>query len=195
MPVLDGYQATQAIRSLPDDAYRQVPIIALTADTLDEIKKHTESPLFTDVITKPFVPEDAQRKIVRHLSPAPPASTMLPVRVSLKKLNKLFRNELPSIQLFMEETVRELKDLRRKFSQAMLNRDETAMVNLNHKASFMLDLLMLYELKDYLRICLVLVMDQVATEQLEEARQRGETMTDQVIASLENHLQQMNWQQ
>ena len=194
MPVMDGYQATQAIRSLPNDAYRQVPIIALTADTVDEIKKHTESPLFTDVITKPFVPEDAQQKIIRHLSLAPPVSDVPPVQISLKKLNKLFQKKSSSIRMFMEEAVRELKDLRRKFSQALLKRDETALVNLNHKTSFMLDLLTLYGLKDYLRNCLVLVMDQVATEQLEEARQRGEAMIDRAIASLEAQLRRMEGQ-
>ena len=188
MPVMDGYQATQAIRSLPNDAYRQVPIIALTADTVDEIKKHSESPLFTDVITKPFVPEDAQRKIIHHLSPATSASDVPPVQVSLKKLNTLFKKDSTAIRLFMEEARRELKDLRREFSQALAARDEMALVNLNHKASFMLDLLTLYDLKDYLRVCLVLVMDQGAPELLEEARQRGETMMDQAIASLETQL-------
>ena len=162
MPVMDGYQATRAIRSLPEDVYRQVPIIALTADTVDEIKKHTESPMFTDVITKPFVPEDAQRKIMRHVS--------------------------PSVAV---EAVAELKRMRRNFSQAMPTQDETALVNLNHKASFMLDLLALYDLKDYLRLCLVLVMDEVDADTLEEARQEGEAMIDQAIASLEAHLRQM----
>ena len=191
MPVMDGYQATRAIRSLPDDAYRQVPIIALTADTVEEIKKHTESPLFTDVITKPFVPEDAHRKIIRHLSPPPAVSDLPPVRVSLKKLNKLFQKDVLSIRTFMEETIRELNDLRRKFNQALPTRDETALVNLNHKASLMLDLLALYDLKDYLRICLALVMERVATEHLEEARRRGEGMIDQAIASSEEQLRRM----
>ena len=68
MPIMDGYQATEAIRSLPNDAYRQVPIIALTADTVEEIQKHAESPLFTDIITKPFIPEEAERKIIHYLS-------------------------------------------------------------------------------------------------------------------------------
>ena len=192
MPVMDGYQATRAIRSLPHDAYRQVPIIALTADTVDEIKKHTESPLFTDVITKPFVPEDAQRKIIRHLSSVAPASDIPPVQVSLKKLNKLFEKDSSSIRMFLEEAVREMKDLRRKFGQALSTRDETALVNLNHESSFMLELLTLYDLKDYLRLCLVLVMDQVASELLEEARQRGEAMIDQAIASSEEQLRRMN---
>ena len=193
MPVMDGYQATRAIRSLPDDAHRQVPIIALTADTVDEIKKHTESPLFTDVITKPFVPEDAQRKIIRHLLPLSDGTDEpATAKASLKKLKKLFEKDSPSVRLFVEEAVAELKRMRRNFSQAMPARDETALVNLNHKASFMLDLLALYDLKDYLRLCLVLVMDQVDADNLEDAHQEGEAMIDQAIASLEEHLQQMD---
>ena len=70
MPIMDGYQATEAIRSLPNAAYQQVPIIALTADTIQELQKHVESSLFTDIITKPFIPEEAERKIIHYLLPS-----------------------------------------------------------------------------------------------------------------------------
>ena len=65
MPVMDGYQAAKAIRALPDKNYEQVPIIALTADTMSELKKYSEASLFTDVLTKPFDAQDLQKKIIR----------------------------------------------------------------------------------------------------------------------------------
>ena len=67
MPVMDGYEATRQIRALPDNAYRQIPIIALTADTGQEVVAHAEAALFTDVITKPFDPDSLRKKIVQYV--------------------------------------------------------------------------------------------------------------------------------
>ena len=64
---MDGYQAAKAIRALPDAYYQQVPILALTADTQQEVTKHAEASLFTDVIVKPFNPEELQQKIARYV--------------------------------------------------------------------------------------------------------------------------------
>nr|WKN35413.1 chemotaxis protein CheB [Tunicatimonas sp. TK19036] len=66
MPLMDGYQAAQAIRQLP--GYKKVPILALTADTVHEVKKHPEAALFADVITKPFDSQDLRQKMIRYAS-------------------------------------------------------------------------------------------------------------------------------
>ena len=39
MPGLDGYQATQAIRKLPDPKKAGIPIVAMTANAFEEDKK------------------------------------------------------------------------------------------------------------------------------------------------------------
>ena len=36
MPVMNGYEAATAIRALPDERYKKVPIIAMTANAFDE---------------------------------------------------------------------------------------------------------------------------------------------------------------
>ena len=36
MPVMDGLEATKAIRALPNSALRRIPIIAMTADAFAE---------------------------------------------------------------------------------------------------------------------------------------------------------------
>lgn len=52
MPVMDGYDATQSIRSQP--AYSQLPVIALTADADTESRERAREIGFTDYLTKPI---------------------------------------------------------------------------------------------------------------------------------------------
>ncbi|MBC7741836.1 MAG: response regulator [Bdellovibrionaceae bacterium] len=60
MPVLDGYKATEQLRN---QGYT-VPIIALTAHTVDEVKQKCITAGYTDVISKPFDVQKFLTKIV-----------------------------------------------------------------------------------------------------------------------------------
>ncbi len=65
MPVMDGFQATKAIRSW-DSPKSQVPIIALTANaTRNDIEKCLAAGM-NDCIAKPFTPEDLFRILIKH---------------------------------------------------------------------------------------------------------------------------------
>ena len=39
MPIMNGYEATRAIRALEDPALRSIPIIAMTANAFDEDRR------------------------------------------------------------------------------------------------------------------------------------------------------------
>ena len=54
MPVMNGYQASQEIRSLEDKALAEIPIIALTANAFDEDKKEALSYGMNAHIAKPL---------------------------------------------------------------------------------------------------------------------------------------------
>lgn len=59
MPEMDGYESTAAIRLFNKD----IPIVALTAASFDNMRQVLIEKGFSDVIQKPFVPEDLYRKI------------------------------------------------------------------------------------------------------------------------------------
>lgn len=67
MPVLDGLGATRAIRALPDTKRSQVPIIALTADALPELREEYMASGLNDYHIKPIDWDALNAKILRHL--------------------------------------------------------------------------------------------------------------------------------
>ncbi|NQZ07100.1 MAG: response regulator [Algicola sp.] len=67
MPQMDGYEATRQIRLLEQDSELLTPIIALTANALDDAKSCCLEAGMNDFITKPFVIENLYEVIIRQL--------------------------------------------------------------------------------------------------------------------------------
>lgn len=64
MPVMDGYEATERLRARGET----LPIIALTASTPGEVEAGTQKAGLTDIVVKPFNPEDLYRVISHYLA-------------------------------------------------------------------------------------------------------------------------------
>jgi signal transduction histidine kinase/CheY-like chemotaxis protein len=67
MPVLNGYDATQRIRT--DLALTELPIIALTAGALGSERDRAQAAGMNDFIIKPFDAPSLVRSILRHVQP------------------------------------------------------------------------------------------------------------------------------
>ncbi|AYL94730.1 ATP-binding protein [Mucilaginibacter celer] len=63
MPEMDGYQTTRAIRELPGEQYKTLPIIALTASAMLDIQDMAFTVGMNDYVSKPFNPNELHRKI------------------------------------------------------------------------------------------------------------------------------------
>ena len=61
MPEMDGYQATKEIRKFNSN----VPIFALTASTIDELDVDIYTLGMNDILTKPFIPEEFHKKLLK----------------------------------------------------------------------------------------------------------------------------------
>ena len=57
MPVMNGYEATRAIRALDRPDARRVPIIAMTADAFEESVRTAQKAGMDDYVTKPIDPQ------------------------------------------------------------------------------------------------------------------------------------------
>jgi signal transduction histidine kinase/CheY-like chemotaxis protein len=64
MPVLNGFDAAMEIRKLPDAQKATVPIIALTASALTDIREKVFSSGMNDYVSKPFKPDELKEKII-----------------------------------------------------------------------------------------------------------------------------------
>ena len=73
MPVLDGYEATRAIRALDRPDAAAVPIIAMTADAFDESIQAAREAGMNAYVTKPVEPEMLYAAVAQALSRRPDA--------------------------------------------------------------------------------------------------------------------------
>ncbi|GET33979.1 hypothetical protein PbJCM13498_28420 [Prolixibacter bellariivorans] len=67
MPEMDGLEATLHIRKLSDEKIQKIPIIALSAATMDETRRKAQSVGMNDFMTKPINPAELYAKLVRFL--------------------------------------------------------------------------------------------------------------------------------
>jgi CheY-like chemotaxis protein len=67
MPELDGFEVTKSIRNHSDPHKRNIPVLALTAASFNEIREAMQKSGMNDFIPKPFAPEDLFEKILKYL--------------------------------------------------------------------------------------------------------------------------------
>lgn len=65
MPIMDGYEATQKIRTL--ESFKTLPIIALTANAMYGEKEKCIAVGMTDLLTKPYDDTDLARVLMQYL--------------------------------------------------------------------------------------------------------------------------------
>ncbi|MDD3616131.1 MAG: ATP-binding protein [Lachnospiraceae bacterium] len=68
MPVMDGLDATRTIRSMKRLDARTIPIIAMTANALDEDRRKTKDAGMNAHLAKPFEPMQLFQTLVEHIS-------------------------------------------------------------------------------------------------------------------------------
>lgn len=76
MPVMNGFDASMEIRKMTDPAKANIPIIALTASALFDIRDQVTSAGMNDYVAKPFKPDELMEKIQNLVSTPNPQSTL-----------------------------------------------------------------------------------------------------------------------
>jgi PAS domain S-box-containing protein len=68
MPEMDGFEVATYVRAHHDKGKRKIPIIALTASSLIDVKQQLEEVGVDDFIPKPFNPDNLYAKIIKYLN-------------------------------------------------------------------------------------------------------------------------------
>ncbi|MBP9095790.1 MAG: response regulator, partial [Ignavibacteria bacterium] len=63
MPEMNGYEAALTIRNLSGSYFKNVPIVALSAEVTSEVKKEVHLYGMNDSLTKPFNPSELYHSI------------------------------------------------------------------------------------------------------------------------------------
>lgn len=78
MPVMDGYAATRAIRTMKDPGLRALPVIAMTAHAMSDHRDACMEAGMNDYISKPFLPEEFYRVVGKWVKPRAGTSASAP---------------------------------------------------------------------------------------------------------------------
>jgi CheY-like chemotaxis protein len=89
MPVMDGFEATKAIR-FGDDHIKNIPVIALTANATTKVIERCMAAGMNDHLAKPFTPEELFRILGKFLG-SPSGNNM--------KDNLIFQKKFTSVDL------------------------------------------------------------------------------------------------
>ncbi|WP_326543235.1 hybrid sensor histidine kinase/response regulator [Pseudorhodoferax sp.] len=73
MPVMDGVSATAAIRRI--ERLRALPIVAMTANAMEVDRQRCLAAGMNDFVTKPIVPQELWRALLRWVAPRGPGET------------------------------------------------------------------------------------------------------------------------
>jgi PAS domain S-box-containing protein len=151
MPVMDGYEATKAIRMMPHPT-GSTPIIALTANaTKIDVEKCLQAGM-NDYLSKPFTPEDLYQTLFEKLKIVPlSASVVKPVTSKSYDLNYL-KNISGNNQEFIKEMLQtftqsipvSLKDM----EEALNTADLVKLARIAHQIKPSMTLLGIHHLKE-----------------------------------------------
>ena len=158
MPEMDGYAASKAIRGLPQPHYQKVPIIALTASTLQGEQLRAEKAGMDDYIVKPFDPEVLAQKILQHtrgegnsqLSSSGSSGDDSCPTADLSNFREVMEGDEEGYRELIRATLQDLNELIDAVSGFVENRDSEALMVSTHNMKPPMQLMGLSELAEEL---------------------------------------------
>jgi CheY-like chemotaxis protein len=183
MPEMDGYEATKAIRDLDGDPYFQrVPIIALTASAMIDIREKVMAMGMTDFLSKPFLPEELHSTIAKYVfvaEPEPAYSEQVSVNLDLYTDNDPdFKQELAGLVL------KNIQELREALKESIKKRSPDIFKIAAHKMKTSAGMLGNREFLEILEHLPSLIED-LQGEPLKEQVDRFNTLSQELMEILE----------
>ncbi|MBF0191245.1 MAG: PAS domain S-box protein [Magnetococcales bacterium] len=119
MPVMDGFEATHAIRKSEQSASRHIPIIAMTAHAMKGDRERCLNAGMDDYLSKPVSPEILLQKLQYWI----PKSIGTPPPVEIMQLRQLFGNDDEMIRELLYHFQPSAKELLDKLAEMIQKED------------------------------------------------------------------------
>jgi len=155
MPVMNGYQTTERIRSLKG-VFKDLPIIALTASTISEVEKQVEESGMNGYMSKPFKPKELFEVIASHLpshkytqDKNTPKSTPMSKtgKIDYHKVIDISGGNKAFIRKYNQLAVKVFADFPDEYAFAILNQDFEKLRKIHHNIRATIGLLGLDDLE------------------------------------------------
>jgi CheY-like chemotaxis protein len=140
MPVMDGYTATRYIRSLEDVYFQKLPIIALTASAMSDVKQKLLEIGMNDYVTKPFNPPELYNKITYYTKAATSCTAEVPAgprgkfdNSVLQAIDSIAGDDQDFKQRLIAVYIQALEECKSVYEQVLSIKDEPSLRELSHK--------------------------------------------------------------
>ncbi len=157
MPVMDGVEATRAIRKLDDPVRASIPIVALSANAFDSDRRQYLSVGMNDTLSKPFDAEQLRQLFTRVLSsgaksPSLDEASTTPERpdlqIDLAYLNRIGNGNNVFIQTMLTSFVESVDEICIEMNRMLAAGDRKGIGEAAHKLKFALGVVGVTALKD-----------------------------------------------
>jgi len=164
MPVMNGLEATRALRALPDERYQRLPVLALTASARLGPEERDDFAEFTDFVGKPFRPQDLFAKLALYSgrtraaqagtegkqqaepqASEPPAAPA-PARFSLEKFRDIAEGDPHALLDLSTLAIHNAERSKLDFQHALENEDAEEFEFHSHRMKMTLELLQTHAL-------------------------------------------------
>jgi HPt (histidine-containing phosphotransfer) domain-containing protein len=157
MPVMDGVEATKAIRMLNEPDRASVPIVALSANAFESDRRHYLEVGMNDTLSKPFTAEQLRQLLERvwrsdlddMKTIETPMDTATPdLKIDLAYLDRVGNGNQVFVQTMLNSFVESVEEICLEVDQLLLAGDRKGIGEAAHKLKFALGVVGVTALKD-----------------------------------------------
>ncbi len=195
MPEMDGYEAAAKIRSFKERYFQEIPIIALTASTMSEVRRRVLESGMNDYISKPFVPDTFYNCLYKFIKKSPrnkldnPTEEIEPVLIEFDKVFEFAFGEMS----FYRELLGKIKDefitFKFQFAEAVATKDIEKIGFLKHRLSSSLKILGLMELENNIDSVQTMASNEAAEDEIQLTATVIEKECDTIINNIIQELE------